>query len=102
VVALAACAIPKRHTAQTLLFVVPADTTARILRGDKVEIMPAELQLHVGDVIRIRNEDAHPQKVGPYYVKPHSQVDVRYGAPGTFVGTCKFTRTGRYEIVVRS
>ena len=99
--ALAGCGSAHRTAPRTLLFVVPRGTTVKVAKGAKVEIMPAKLELHVGDVVRIRNDDGLPQSVGPYRVKGHSQVEVRYGSPGHFIGTCTFTRTGRYEIIVR-
>ena len=98
--ALAGCGSAHRAQPRTLLFVVPHGAAVSIARGERVDIMPARLELHVGDVVRIRNDDTLPQTVGPY--EPRSQIEVRYGSPGQFVGTCSFTRTGRYEIIVRA
>jgi hypothetical protein len=55
--ALAGCGSAHRTVPKTLLFVVSRGTTVKVALGHKVEIMPARLELRVGDVVRIRNDD---------------------------------------------
>jgi hypothetical protein len=62
--------------------------------------MPSELQLRVGDVLRIRNEDRVDQPVGPYLVAAGEQFELRYGKPGRYEGYCPLSEDGRYRIII--
>ncbi|HLU30683.1 MAG TPA: hypothetical protein VK088_02895, partial [Acidimicrobiia bacterium] len=59
--------------------VVPLGTGERLERGEIVDLMPAELNLKVGDTIRIRNEDVVFQEVGPYFVAAGQEFELTYG-----------------------
>jgi hypothetical protein len=85
---------------QTIEIVVPAGTQERLDRGETVEIMPARLELRVGDTLVIRNEDAVAQSVGPYSVPAHGETRLTYGSPGRFEGYCPLSEGQRYEIIV--
>jgi plastocyanin len=80
--------------------VVPAGTQARLERGETVVVMPAELRLRVGDTLRIRNEDAVEQAVGPFVVAAGEVFELRYGAPGEYEGYCPLSEGETYRIVV--
>jgi hypothetical protein len=93
----AGCAV---REPQTIEIVVPAGTQDRLAAGETVEVMPARLELHVGDTLLIRNEDRVTQSVGPYIVAAGEETRLTYGAPGRFEGYCPLSEGNRYEIVV--
>ena len=85
---------------QTVEIVVPAGTQERLFAGEEVVVMPARLELRVGDTLLIRNEDSVTQSVGPYLVQAGGEVRLTYGEPGTYEGYCPLSEGQRYEIVV--
>jgi hypothetical protein len=85
---------------RTVEIVVPAGTQERLSAGETVEVMPARLDLRVGDTLLIRNEDSVTQSVGPYLVAANSEYRLTYGSPGRFEGYCPLSEGQRYEIVV--
>lgn len=101
VASLAACGSDEA-TPRTIEVVVPAGTGERLLAGEDVEIMPARLELSVGDTLSIRNDDSVTHSVGPYEVEAHTTTRFRYGAPGHYEGYCPLSEGDRYEIVVSS
>lgn len=96
-----ACGGDDESASKVVEYVVPEGTWGRLLYGEEVTVMPTLVELHVGDTIRIRNEDTVPQYVGPYYVKANSEFELTYGSPGVFAGSCTLSESGRYEIIVR-
>jgi plastocyanin len=80
--------------------VVPLGTQERLDRGEDVVVMPAELRFEVGDTLRIRNDDVVDHPVGPYKVSAGQEFEMRYGAPGHYVGMCPLTEGKTYEIVI--
>lgn len=85
---------------QTIELVVPAGTSQRLVEGQVVTVMPARLELRVGDTLLIRNEDSSDQSVGPYFVKAGGEIRLTYGKAGQFEGYCPLTEGKRYAIVV--
>jgi hypothetical protein len=80
--------------------VVPLGTQERLDRGEDVVVMPAELRFEVGDTLLIRNEDVTDQSVGPYRVRAGQEFELRYGAPGHYMGVCPLSEGKTYEIVI--
>lgn len=99
--ALTACSSSPKREPQTVEVVVPVGTQLRLNAGEKVDVMPARIELHVGDTLLIRNYDYVAQTVGPYDVAANSEVSFTYGAPGEFEGYCPLSEGERYEIVVK-
>jgi plastocyanin len=90
------------RSAETVEILVPAGTQQRLEAGEDVVVMPARLELRVGDTLRIRNEDEVAQSVGPYRVGAGQEISFTYGAPGVYEGYCPLSADDRYEIVVTS
>jgi hypothetical protein len=84
----------------TIEIVVPAGTQDRLSAGESVVLMPARIELRVGDQLVIRNDDDVSHLVGPYQVDPGDNMFVQYGAPGVYEGYCALSEGERYEIVV--
>jgi len=66
-------------------FVVPAGAGATLDAGGTVDVLPRDLEVHVGDRMVVVNEDGRPHEVGPWTVP----------AGDTF--TFRFTQVGRYD-----
>lgn len=81
-------------------YVIPAGTQDRKLRGETIEIMPASLDVEVGESIRIRNDDEAGAFVGIFYVGAGEVVSMRFTTPGTLTGACDFTPGGEFTINV--
>jgi hypothetical protein len=96
----AATACGSDRQPQTVEIVVPAGTQQRLDAGERVEVMPAVLEMRVGDTLLIRNEDSVDQAVGPYFVAAHDELRFTYGSPGRYEGYCPLSEGERYEIVV--
>ncbi len=79
---------------------MPAGTQDRLDAGEDVVVMPERLELTVGDVLLIRNEDDVEQSVGPYTVAAGEESRFEFGVPGTYEGYCPLSEGDRYEIVV--
>lgn len=88
------------RTPERFEVVVPVGTQARIDAGETVSVMPARIELRVGDTLYLRNDDVETQSVGPYVLDPGEVLELQYGAPGTFAGFCPLSEGKRYEIVV--
>ncbi|NND84896.1 MAG: hypothetical protein HKN46_07080 [Acidimicrobiia bacterium] len=84
----------------TYEYVVPAGAGEAYDRGEPLEILPAELEARVGEVIRIRNEDDRGHIVGPFYVGPGETLVQRFASAGVFVGQCTVHPSGQFELSV--
>lgn len=82
-----------------LHFVIPAGSGARIDAGEPVEVLPGELDVEVGDVIVIENEDDRGHLVGPFFVGAGEVLTQRFTSPGEYIGECSVHPSG--ELVVR-
>lgn len=79
-------------------FHIPAGTGERLAAGEPVEILPRELDVTVGEVIRIVNDDETGHLVGPWFVGAGETLRQRFASPGEFLGVCTVHPSG--EIVV--
>lgn len=79
---------------------VPAGTGARISRGEKVELIPSQVDLSVGDTIVIANADDQLHEVGPFSVRAGETLRYTFDRAGTYVGNCTVHPSGTVEIVV--
>ena len=83
---------------KTLHFTVPEGTGARIAAGEKVYVFPAELELHTGDTIVIKNDDTRPAIVGPYTVDRNSTLSQTFLRTGYVTGFCSIHPSGKVTI----
>lgn len=81
-------------------YLIPDGTWDRIYDGEEVEILPARLDVNVGETIRIVNEDSHGHFVGIFYVGPGETVTQRFASPGEFQGQCTVHPSGEITLVV--
>ncbi|MBM3662317.1 MAG: hypothetical protein FJW94_05415 [Actinobacteria bacterium] len=81
-------------------FVVPEGTEAKIDAGEVVEVVPQVLDVTVGDMIRIRNEDVSTAQVGIFNVTAGETVTMEFTSPGELVGACDVHPSGEFRIRV--
>lgn len=81
-------------------YVIPDGTADRIAAGEPVAILPAALDVDVGEVIRIVNEDTEGHFVGIFFVGAGETVTQRFASPGEFVGNCTVHPSGQLTLTV--
>ena len=81
-------------------YVIPEGTADRIAAGEDVEILPAQLTVRVGEVIRIVNEDLSGHFVGIFYVGAGETVTQRFNSAGEFSGLCTIHPSGQITLTV--
>ena len=67
---------------------VPAGPGRRIANGETVELIPAEVELSVGDTIVIANADDQLHEVGPFSVRAGETLRYTFDRAGTYLGNC--------------
>lgn len=81
-------------------YVIPFGTGRRLDGGEDVEIVPAELNVKVGERIRIVNEDVRGAAVGIFWVPAERTVAMEFTTPGTLTGECDVHPSGVFTINV--
>ncbi len=81
-------------------FLIEKGTGERLDAGEPVEILPAALDVRVGEVIEIVNNDDRGHLVGPFFVGAGETVRQQFASPGTFIGECTVHPSGQIELVV--
>ncbi len=80
---------------------VAAGTATRIEAGEEIELIPARVELDVGDTLVIVNEDDQVHQVGPYVVGPEQTLRQTFATAGTVAGLCSLHPSGQVEIIIR-
>jgi plastocyanin len=81
-------------------FEIPVGTADRIAAGEAIQIVPSELVVHVGDTIRIINNDTHNHIVGVFYVAAGEVLTQRFESAGVFQGECTVHSGGSFTLRV--
>lgn len=84
------------------VLIIPAGTSARLKAGQGSEVIPAKIQLRVGDLFILRNEDITPHRVGGFYVRPGESLSYRFTQAGTFDYLCSIHRDGHTTFQVEA
>ncbi|MFM7684540.1 MAG: hypothetical protein ACKPDI_01280 [Actinomycetota bacterium] len=92
-------AIPDDEVA-TYEYVVPYGTSVRVDQGQKVDLMPSQLEVKVGESLRIRNQDGRDYMVGPFFVAAGRTLSMRFTFPGELSGICSLNADGKVVIRV--
>lgn len=87
--------------AATYEYVIPAGAGEALDAGTPLEILPAELEVQVGESIRIVNEDNRGHSVGPFFVGANETLSQRFSSPGEFAGGCTVHPSGEFALIVR-
>lgn len=83
----------------TYSFTIPLGAGEALDEGTPLEILPAELNAHVGETIEIVNLDERGHNVGPWFVGEGETVRQEFTSPGVFEGVCTVHPSG--ELVLR-
>jgi plastocyanin len=81
-------------------YVIPEGTAERIAGGEPIAILPAALDVRVGETIRIVNNDTEGHFVGIFFVGAGETVTQRFASPGEFAGECSVHPSGRLILTV--
>jgi hypothetical protein len=81
-------------------YTIPAGAGEALDAGEPLEILPAELEVEVGEVIEIVNEDDRGHLVGPFFVGKGETLVQRFSSPGQFVGQCTVHPSGELTLTV--
>jgi plastocyanin len=81
-------------------YVIPLGTGARIDAGEAVEILPAVLEVKVGETLRIVNHDTRGHVVGAFYVAKGETLTQRFASPGELSGQCDVHPSGSFTLRV--
>lgn len=82
-------------------YTIPAGTGDALDAGEPVEILPAELEVEVGEIIEIVNEDDRGHLVGPFWVGEGETSRQRFASPGKFIGVCTIHPGGELVVTVK-
>jgi plastocyanin len=86
--------------AATYEYVIPLGAGEALDAGTPLEILPAELEVQVGETIRIVNHDDRGHSVGPFFVGAHETLTQQFSSPGEFEGICTVHPSGEFVLVV--
>jgi plastocyanin len=86
----------------TYEYAIPAGAGEALDAGHPLEILPAELEAHVGDTIRIVNHDDRGHNVGPFFVGAGETMTQQFASPGDFVGVCTVHPSGQFTLHVEA
>jgi len=81
-------------------YMIPVGTGNRIDAGEEISIIPAELEVHVGESIRIINNDDRGHVVGVFFVGPGETMSQEFTSPGTLTGGCTIHPSGEFTLQV--
>ena len=81
-------------------FVIPVGAGEAFDRGEPLEIFPADLDVRVGDVLEIVNEDDRGHLIGPFFVGAGETLRQRFASPGEFIGICTVHPSGEITVTV--
>ncbi len=87
-----------RDEPQTFRYVIPAGAGMRSDLGQKVDVIPADLSVSVGDELIIVNEDDRMQLAGPFSIRPGETLRHTFTETGTLRGAC--TVNGDRELTI--
>ena len=68
--------------------------------GEPLDILPQALDVSVGELFELINEDDRGHLVGPFYVGAGETLRQRFSAPGTFIGACSVHPSGEIVLTV--
>lgn len=86
--------------AVTYTYIIPNGTADRIDAGEPVQIVPARLDINIGDSIEIVNRDEQGHNVGPFYVGEGETVSQTFQSEAEYVDSCSVHPSGVFTIVV--
>lgn len=77
------------------VLIIPKGTQASLKAGQGLEAIPRRIQLRVGDIFVLRNEDITSHRVGGFYVRPGETLSYRFSQAGVFDYACTIHPDGQ-------
>jgi plastocyanin len=87
-------------TAADYSYTIPPGAGEALDRGEPLDILPAVLTVHVGEVIELINHDDRGHLVGPFFVGAGETLRQRFSRAGEFVGECTVHPSGQIRLIV--
>lgn len=81
-------------------YVIDPGTATRIESGESVEILPPVLTVHIGQTLRIINNDDRSHLIGPFSIAAGQTLAQTFVSVGTLDGACSIRPGNRFEIDV--
>ena len=81
-------------------YTIPAGSGEAIDRGEPLDILPRTLEVKVGEVLELVNEDDRGHLVGPFFVGAGETMRQRFSATGSFIGACTVHPSGEFVLTV--
>lgn len=93
---------PVRSASRDRIFEIPKGTFARRMSGDKVEILPDQIELTLGvrDVLVLKNSDEVPQIFGPTLMMPGQSFRLPFAVASSYQFACTAHASGQMTILV--
>lgn len=93
---------PVRSPSRDQIFEIPKGTFARRMSGDKVEILPSQIELTLGvrDVLVLKNSDEVPQIFGPTLMMPGQSFRLPFAVASSYQFACTAHASGQMTILV--
>ena len=84
------------------IFEIPKGTWARRMAGDKVDILPGEINLTLGvrDVLVLKNQDDVPQIFGPALMMPGQSFRLPFAHASSYQFACSAHASGQMTVNV--
>jgi hypothetical protein len=94
---------PVTSDAREAVYVIPKGTWARRMAGEKLDILPQELNLvlDVRDILVLRNHDDVPQLFGPVLIMPGQSFTLPFRVASTYQFACSLHVSGTLNVVVQ-
>lgn len=92
------------ETAETATYeyTIPVGAGIALDEGTPLSILPAELEVTVGETIKIVNEDDRGHNVGPWFVGAGETLRQSFTSEGTFEGSCTVHPSGTFVLHVEA
>lgn len=81
-------------------YVIPAGAGLAFDAGEPLDILPDRLDVSVGEVIQIRNDDSRGHLIGPFFVGAGETLRQRFSSVGEFTGVCTVHPNGQIIVAV--
>lgn len=76
-------------------YTIPAGAGLALDAGTPLSILPGELEVRVGETIKIVNEDDRGHNVGPWFVGAGETLRQEFTSQGQFEGSCTVHPSGQ-------
>ena len=86
----------------TYSYTIPLGAGEALDAGEPLEILPAELDVKVGESIEIVNLDDRGHNLGPWFVGADETLRQVFATEGTFEGVCTVHPSGQLVLRVSS